>query len=85
MRPGFLVFLDLERINKCKQQTDMQNSVFGTLYFLVKKIQVFRNRKTWIKNQIMLFFHAIAYYLLAIAACAAASLAIGTRNGEHET
>jgi len=25
------------------------------------------------------------YYLLAIAACAAASLAIGTRNGEHET
>ena len=25
------------------------------------------------------------YYLSAIAACAAASLAIGTRNGEHET
>ncbi len=25
------------------------------------------------------------YYLLAIAACAAASLAIGTRNGEQDT
>lgn len=24
-------------------------------------------------------------YLLAIAACAAANLAIGTRNGEHDT
>ena len=29
--------------------------------------------------------HYNKIYLLAIAACAAASLAIGTRNGEHDT
>lgn len=41
--------------------------------------------------QIALFCHEIfttqqaINYLLLIAACAAASLAIGTRNGEHDT
>ena len=32
-----------------------------------------------------LFIKVIYYYLSAIAACAAASLAIGTRNGEQDT
>lgn len=42
------------------------------------------------KGQFVIFkFVAIprlsVYYLFAIAACAAASLAIGTLNGEHDT
>ena len=35
-------------------------------------------------NIILLPFLSV-YYRLAIAACAAASLAIGTRNGEQDT
>ena len=31
------------------------------------------------------FTHILYYFLSAIAACAAASLAIGTLNGEHDT
>jgi hypothetical protein len=31
------------------------------------------------------FVNLLSHYLLASAACAAASLAIGTLNGEHET
>jgi len=31
------------------------------------------------------YLQQVIYYLLAIAACAAANLAIGTRNGEQDT
>lgn len=38
-----------------------------------------------VKNYLSSNCYQTMYYLLAIAACAAASLAIGTRNGEHDT
>ena len=49
-----------------------------------------KNKRTTISNDTLILFHFLIKfyensYLFAIAACAAASLAIGTRNGEQDT
>ena len=48
----------------------------------LKKIHNYTRREVTAEE--LYVFDAINYLLL-IAACAAASLAIGTRNGEHDT
>jgi hypothetical protein len=45
-----------------------------------------KNKRTTISNDTLIIIQLlIKAYLLAIAACAAASLAIGTLNGEQDT
>lgn len=43
------------------------------------------NKHIIISNDMLIIKFKYIFYLPAIAACAAASLAIGTRNGEHDT
>ncbi len=55
----------------------------------IQKIQVTNKRTTIYSDTLILVYLfiklSINSYLFAIAACAAASLAIGTRNGEQDT
>ncbi len=72
-----------------REEEDLENSVcqdprFGSslLFFITASIK----SNVYNKEKIILQKHQLpVYYLLLIAACAAANLAIGTRNGEHET
>ena len=52
----------------------------------IKNLLVLFKRKTLLENSNKVFYLAfVNYFSSFIAACAAASLAIGTLNGEHDT
>ena len=58
---------------------DFANNIFKSVRFFVH-ISPSNNQRCEVKISAFLYFPT-----LAIAACAAASLAIGTRNGEQDT
>ncbi len=68
-----------------KQEKDLGKgrglcSFFQGLIFVVRINYNLQSAKTCSAITLVIYFPSVA-----IAACAAASLAIGTRNGEHET
>ena len=63
----------------CKIKSELKNQPTPTF----DKEPTKKSRRPRVCSKIYLYI--IYYFLSAIAACAAASLAIGTLNGEHDT
>lgn len=60
--------------------------MFQAKYHTTKKLPFMpKHKEQLIDSNIVAMPLMPVYYLLAIAACAAANLAIGTRNGEQDT
>ena len=78
--PNFLWGLEKKLRKKTLKKLEEETPFFSRSYIVSRINYNLLSAKTCSATTHVIYFPSVA-----IAACAAASLAIGTRNGEHET